>query len=267
MAGDWIKLEHATIDKPEVVRIAETLGIDQDAAFGKCCRLWVWIDQQSANGNAISVTKTFLDRLTYAPGFADALLAVGWMSETADGFAIPNFDRHNGKTAKKRAQTNRRVAEKRKGNAESVTSVTQPALQKALPEKRREEKSNNTHTHTNAKRKRNATSVTESEQPEPHGQGLQPLIDHPAVNDRWADAWQTWLETWPGRMGKPFDPIAAEFQLSELAKLPPDKAERDLAFSIGKYARSVLDSDNDFQNQNQKRGRTNEKPKRRRIDL
>lgn len=143
MAGDWIKVEHAMPDKPEVVHMAEILEIDQDAMVGKLIRLWVWGDQQLRNGNAICVTSAFLDRITYVTGFAAAAEQVGWLVKTQAGFEIPNFDRHNGHTAKKRAESNRRVAKsreaKRNGNAKSVTNVTGPPLQKALPEKRRED--------------------------------------------------------------------------------------------------------------------------------
>ena len=38
MAGDWIKVEHTTPDKPEVVKLADMIGIDQDAVVGKLLR-------------------------------------------------------------------------------------------------------------------------------------------------------------------------------------------------------------------------------------
>lgn len=137
MAGDWIKIEHVTPDKPEIHKIADILGIDSDAVVGKLFRFWIWADQQAVTGNAISVTKTLIDRITYAPGFAEALLKVDWLQTRSGSFAIPHFDRHNGQTAKKRAETNRRVAKHRERcNADDVT----PPLQKPLPEKRREEK-------------------------------------------------------------------------------------------------------------------------------
>lgn len=140
MAGDWIKIECVTPDKPEIHQIAEHLGIDSDAVVGKLIRFWIWADQQAVTGNAIPVTKTLIDRITYAPGFADALLKVDWLQARSGSFAIPHFDRHNGQTAKQRAETNRRVAKHRgKCNAETVTDVTPPPLQKPLPEKRREE--------------------------------------------------------------------------------------------------------------------------------
>lgn len=141
MAGDWIKIEHTTPDKPEVVKLAVILGIDQDAVVGKLLRLWIWVDQQSISGNAITVTNSFIDRLTFSPGFAVGLVKVGWLSGREGLLTIPNFDRHNGQTAKNRAVTNERVANHRKNkNGNTVTDVTDEALEKSLPEKRREEK-------------------------------------------------------------------------------------------------------------------------------
>jgi hypothetical protein len=141
MAGDWIKVEINTPDKPEVLAMAESLEIDPDAVFGKLFRVWSWFDQQSLNGNAGSVTgnalKRFIDRLVALQGFADCMQKAGWLSDSG----VPNFDRHNGESAKKRALTNKRV--KRLRNDDSVT--------KALPEKRREEKKEK-HIRTSSKR-------------------------------------------------------------------------------------------------------------------
>jgi chorismate mutase len=145
MAGDWIKMEAATPDKPEVLAIAARMGWDDpDTAVGKLFRVWRWFDQHTTNGNAAGVTSALLDRIAGVTGFADAMRAVGWLIVTEAGIELPNFDRHCGKTAKDRAQTAKRVAEHKsnakanakgnaKGNAASVTG--------ALPreEKRREE--------------------------------------------------------------------------------------------------------------------------------
>lgn len=57
MAGDWIKFETTTPDKPEVDRIATVLDVDPDAVVGKLIRFWIWADQQALDGNAVSVTK------------------------------------------------------------------------------------------------------------------------------------------------------------------------------------------------------------------
>ncbi|MGL9720119.1 DnaT-like ssDNA-binding domain-containing protein [Symbiopectobacterium sp.] len=143
MAYEWIKVEVITPDKPEVHRLAEILSIDPDSVLGKLIRIWAWADQQTidgnANGNAASVTKNAIDRIAFLHGFADALLQVGWLKVEGSTLVFPNFDRHNGKSSKKRMLANRRVTEHRekgkKSNAESVTG----AFQKALPEEEREE--------------------------------------------------------------------------------------------------------------------------------
>lgn len=127
MAGDWIKLEHATPDKPEVVAMAARLQIDQDCVVGKLLRLWIWADQNSVDGNALSVTFAFLDRYTFCKGFGEALLAVGWLDGSDGGFTLPNFARHNGESAKKRALGRNRAAKAR--NAASVTEAL-PEIEK-----------------------------------------------------------------------------------------------------------------------------------------
>ncbi len=129
MASNWIKLEVITPDKPEIFRLAEILNIDPDAALGKVIRFWAWADQQMIDGNAEcnarGVTKSAIDRITFMAGFADALIQVGWLVESDGVLSLPNFERHNGKSSKKRAVTNERVTKirelKRKGNAASVT--------------------------------------------------------------------------------------------------------------------------------------------------
>ena len=138
MSGDWAKIELNTPDKPEIWMIADTLDIDPDAAFGKVFRVWAWFDEHTENGNAPSVTKRLLDRNVGVTGFCDAMLQAGWMVEEEGLIGLPNFDKHNGNTAKKRANTNRRVSQHRENtkkndcNAQGVTeSVTRE-------EKRRE---------------------------------------------------------------------------------------------------------------------------------
>ena len=138
MAGDWLKFEKATPDKPEVFAIAATLGIDPDAVVGKLMRVWSWFDTHTIDGNAPSVTPELLDRIAGVAGFVTAMSAAEWIVVGEHGLELPNFDRHNGKTSKKRALTAKRVANHRSGsNAGSVTGSVTHAL--AREEKRREE--------------------------------------------------------------------------------------------------------------------------------
>ena len=169
MAGDWIKFETATSDKPEVWAMAQSLGIDADAVVGKLLRVWAWFDQQTQEGNAVgngasvtsSVTKALLDRRVGVSGFCDSMILSGWMADDGQSLTLPNFDRHNGKTAKTRAMTAKRVAtHKAKSNASSVTS----SVSSALP---REEK------RTEDDKVAKATSV-----PRPAKADPGPLADH-----------------------------------------------------------------------------------------
>ena len=141
MAGDWIKFELSTPDKPEVWAIADSLSIDPDAVVGKLMRVWGWFDQQTETGNAPSVSKMLLDRLVGVNGFCKAVIDAGWMQDDGSTLTLPHFDRHNGKTAKNRALTAKRVAgHKAKTNAEGNEKLTQDALPRE--EKRREDNNN-----------------------------------------------------------------------------------------------------------------------------
>ena len=130
MAGDWIKFELTTMDKPEVCLIADLAGIDPDAVVGKLMRVWGWFDQQTENGNAPSVSKKLLDRAVGVTGFCEHMKSVGWMAEADGMISLPHFERHNGKTAKNRLLTAKRVANHKAGNAKSNARTVTSALPK-----------------------------------------------------------------------------------------------------------------------------------------
>lgn len=136
MAGDWLKVEACTPDKPEVIGIADMLGIAPAHAFGSLFMVWRWFDQHTTEGNASYVTKVTIDRLSGNAGFADAMSKVGWLTINNDGtVALPHFDRHNGETAKQRGLTAKRVAKSKSksndtGNAPIVTDTVSGALPK-----------------------------------------------------------------------------------------------------------------------------------------
>lgn len=138
MAGDWLKFEKSTPDKPEVFAIASALKLDPDAVVGKLIRVWSWFDTHTTDGNGRGVTSPLLDRISGVTGFVAAMESVGWVEITSDGVRLPNFDRHTGETAKGRALTAKRVANyKRRANAKSNDdTVTSPLPRE---EKRREE--------------------------------------------------------------------------------------------------------------------------------
>lgn len=138
MAGDWIKFELTTLDKPEVCQIADLADIDPDAVVGKLMRIWGWFDQQTEKGNAPSVSKKLLDRLVGVTGFCEHMKSVAWMIEADGVISLPHFDRHNGKTAKNRLLTAKRVANHKAGNGKGNAASVSDALPKEDVEKIKE---------------------------------------------------------------------------------------------------------------------------------
>ncbi|AWL03384.1 hypothetical protein ACFOHT_04770 [Massilia oculi] len=142
MAGEWIKFEANTPEKQEVFTITVAMGWDDpDLTVGKLLKVWRWFDQQTVNGNAPRVTAALMDRIIGVTGFAQAMCDVGWLIADEHGISLPNFERHNGQTAKNRALTAKRVA-KHKGNAKDNDEGNADSVTAALPkeEKRREQK-------------------------------------------------------------------------------------------------------------------------------
>jgi hypothetical protein len=146
MAGEWLKMECCTPDKPEVFAITTKMGWDDpDLTVGKLFRVWRWFDQHTTEGNAHGVSLALLDRIVCVSGFAKAMVDVGWLLVGSEGLNLPNFGHHNGTTAKKRSQTAKRVANHAANqspnanpNAETNAASVSDAL--AREEKKREEK-------------------------------------------------------------------------------------------------------------------------------
>lgn len=150
--SSWIKVSVILHEKPEVTMMAGILDCDELCIVGRLVRVWSWFDQHTTDGVALRANKKLIDRMTNQGGFADAMIACGWLKNDENGVSIPDFDAHNGESAKKRAQTAKRVAKsrsiakaeskqttlpKKTCNAESVTDVTHQAL--AREDKIREE--------------------------------------------------------------------------------------------------------------------------------
>lgn len=117
MAGDWIKMRADLAEDPAVIGIADRVGLDEFAVVGRLHALWVWADAQSRDGHAHSVTKMWVNRKVQRDGFAEAMVDVGWLAVESNGISFPNFENHNGATAKTRALGKNRQ-ERRRGNAD-----------------------------------------------------------------------------------------------------------------------------------------------------
>ncbi|MCX7504540.1 hypothetical protein [Delftia tsuruhatensis] len=156
MAGEWIKFDNSLPEKPETLAITAKMGWDDpDLTVGKLMRLFRWFDQHTTDGNAVGVTPTLLDRVLGVTGFTECVATVGWIVVTEDSISLANFDKHNGATAKSRAQGAKRAATHRSNassNGESnADGVTRPSPRE---EKRREDKDNTPQPPTGGRQRR-----------------------------------------------------------------------------------------------------------------
>lgn len=191
----WLKFDCATPEKPEVIRITIAMGWDDpDTTVGKLLKVWRWFDAHSVDGNAHGVTLSLLDRLIGVTGLAQAMTDAGWLVVTDDGLNLPNFENHNGKTAKDRALTAKRAANHRSNGKSNAMSVTT-----SLPreEKRREEKIEN-------KEGRRATRIAPDFDPKPEPEA-ESGIDRQKELANFRDYWSSkardntkldWQATW-----------------------------------------------------------------------
>jgi hypothetical protein len=126
MACDWIKMRIDIYDDPAVIAIALSTGLDQDAVVGKLHRLWSWADKHTKDGKTPGIVKEWVDRYVGKQGFADAMIRAGWLYADESGIELPNFERHNGHTAKQRgdAQIRQRLSRANRDNHVTGTKRT-----------------------------------------------------------------------------------------------------------------------------------------------
>lgn len=98
----WIKVRSDLHEQREVLIIARELAIPPLHAAGAMMRLWAWADNQTSDGSIPGVAAAEIDTLVNLPGFAAAVQKAGWLALDTNGVIIPNYTRHNGKSAKRR---------------------------------------------------------------------------------------------------------------------------------------------------------------------
>lgn len=136
MAGDWIKMRADLHTHPKVVRISSALKADRLRTVGGLHAVWCLFDAHSDDGQLDGYTLEAIDDLIGWPGFAGAMLAVGWV-ELGDEFVrLPRFDEHNSRSAKRRALE----TERKRRDRESVTDDRKLSAPHADGKRTREEK-------------------------------------------------------------------------------------------------------------------------------
>lgn len=131
--ANWIKVRHELVRSPKLWHMARVMkSANKHTALGVAVAWLVWLDEQTQDGNT-GMSKSEVDDLLGAKGAADALVYIGWAGVSEDGTVVAlDFDKHNGESAKSRADTAQRVAKskkKRKSNAVCDTLVTENCYQ------------------------------------------------------------------------------------------------------------------------------------------
>lgn len=141
MAGDWIKMRSDLFTHPKVVRMASALQADTIRIVGGLMFVWTLFDAHSVDGEIDGYTLEAIDGLVRWPGFADAMTKVHWLVEMGESLVLPEFETHNGASAKRRAQDSDRKKLVRNLSASQADVCPQSVRKTSALEKRREEDS------------------------------------------------------------------------------------------------------------------------------
>jgi hypothetical protein len=105
-------------DHPKVVRMAGMLKSDCLRVVGALHAVWSIFDEHSPDGLLEFYTLRVMDEKIGWRGFSAAMQAVGWLEESESGLHAPDYEDHNGTSAKRRALDAKRKKEGRDADGE-----------------------------------------------------------------------------------------------------------------------------------------------------
>ena len=133
MANDWIKMRVDLQTHPKVFRIMSALNADvcphgvrtvsdKYRIIGALHAVWCLFDAHSEDGVLVGYSAEILDSSLGIQGLAKAMEGVGWLViESCGTIKMPEFDTHNGSSAKRRAkETDRKRKERLSANCPQV---------------------------------------------------------------------------------------------------------------------------------------------------
>ena len=137
MAQDWIKMRCELQTHPKIVRILSATRADKFRVIGGLHAVWSVFDTHSVDGSLKGYTPELLDHVIGWEGFARAMESVGWLLfDGLETLTLPEFTEHNGQSAKRRAEDQKRKRDARR----SPQSVREDCGQNADELRTREEK-------------------------------------------------------------------------------------------------------------------------------
>jgi len=139
MAGDWIKMRGDLHTHPKVVRMMSALNADKLRIVGGLHAVWCLFDVHSVDGIMDGYTPEFIDTYLGWEGFAQAMIGISWLYYENETLIMPNFQKHNGQSAKRRAQETERKASARRAQTVRKVSADDADKKRIREEKRRED--------------------------------------------------------------------------------------------------------------------------------
>lgn len=123
----WIKIRTNLHDDPAVWEIAEALQMESYAVIGRLHAMWAWFDSQATAENPwVTVSTAAMDKRLDCPGWCSAVANAGWLIIEGNRLGVPNFERHNGQSAKERALTQIRQTRHRHSHGPGLYRTSQP---------------------------------------------------------------------------------------------------------------------------------------------
>ncbi len=123
MSADWIKMRVDLKTHPKTVRISSALSTDTFRVVGGLHAMWSVFDRHTIDGLLTGYTLEKLDEAISWPGFSQAVVDVDWlMFDVRRGVLMPEFIEHNGQSAKRRAEDQKRKRNARRDIEDVQTS-------------------------------------------------------------------------------------------------------------------------------------------------
>lgn len=148
----WIKFEKDLQTDPRVLRMARAVQCNAAAlpgcnasalhavtlVCGALVRLWCLADTHVAEDDILDLPAAEIDAIIGIPGFC-ATMPSDWFEDLGERVKLPDFHKHNGTEAKKKAVTQKRVERHRTRNAPALhggngKSVTRPRPDQTRPD-------------------------------------------------------------------------------------------------------------------------------------
>lgn len=137
---NWVKINTALPRSPKVMLLASLMGVSRHEALGLAVDWLCWLDSVTTDGSTgltadlidmlfhpESVSQNFVTDVTACHKMSQTLVTIGWLEAGENGqLHAVDFEKHNGDSAKKRAEAaeRQRKSRARRSSQENVTEVT-----------------------------------------------------------------------------------------------------------------------------------------------